>query len=752
MLVVFCGALMVAFLIPQAVSQFAPNPATQVRATTYGDQPITQEDIVRISADLQTLRRLRIEPPEFASFGMTLLPATGSERDDALSWIMIQRAAEHNNLGASQQEAFNLVASVLGLQDFDSLDERAKDFGASAGYLIELGRQYLVAEQYRQLVSGIEYNLPEGEDELGSPGLRRVIAMNEAIQAIQQALQQFGPMAQQNPQMMQQLIPMATQNVLVDQGYLDKIQGHERFSATELRYALQQQFSEIDLTVVVLDAEDRLDTTVIDDAYIKGIFERFADDQPGTGEPYGLGYREPNKVQLEALRIPIDKVREVVAKTITPEDVRKFYNENRSQFTDDTPPAEGEEATPGPAKLTMELRDEIRLTLTQMRAEQKVVEIAQRTRQRLNEDARGLPDDGVFKALPDDFVPTPLTVIAAEIEAEHGVMPEIIQVDEFVSAEDIVKATQFTQAWLTQMPTSTVQMPDASGFGFLVDRQVPETVLGGKAGLFASFVPDLSDAQRGQLARLADYISIAQPFLTDEQREQTSLALQVGLPGIYVSDMTRSTYVFRITKAQPARPATDMTPIAEQVREDALKVKAYEDLAEEKEALVKRAVAQTIESLMADADAKKTLTGLTRQSVNQRFGASIEGVSSSQPILQQAFQITDDLIASGGFEQADESAKHFAVELAGDYKLALVRIDTFRPMTRFAFEEQAKRPASLMLATSLGANAPLDPPLSFEALKRYTGFKWAEGFGDEEEDEEGAEAEGEEAVTEEEAE
>ena len=54
--------------------------------------------------------------------------------------------------------------------------------------------------------------------------------------------------------------------------------------------------SDIDLTVVVLDAEDRLDTTVIDDAYIQGVFERFADDQPGTGEPYGLGYREPNKV------------------------------------------------------------------------------------------------------------------------------------------------------------------------------------------------------------------------------------------------------------------------------------------------------------------------------------------------------------------------------------------------------------------------------------------------------------------------
>lgn len=736
MLVIFCGALMVAFLVPQAVSQFAPNPATRVRATTYGDQPIIQEDIVRVSADVQLLRRLRIEPPQFANFGLTLLPQTGAEREDALSWILIQRAAEHNGLGASRQEAFDLITSVLGLQDFDSLDERAKDFGANGDYLIEMARQYLVAEQYRQLVSGIEYSVDEGENAVGSPGLRRVIAMNDAMAAIQQSLQQFGSLAQSNPQMMQQFEMMAIQNVLVDQGYLDKIQGHERFSATELRYALQQQFSEIDLTVVVLDAEDRLASTTVDDAYIKAHFERFADDEPGTGQPYGLGYREPDKVKLEALRIPIDAVRDSVYKEIKPEDVRKFYNENRSSFFEDVP--EGEDATsPKPKKLTADLRDKIRITLAQVGAEKKVIDIAQKARQRLNEDARGLPDDGAFKKLPEDFVPTPLTDIAAEIEAEHGVMPEIIVVDDFVSSEDIVKASQFTQAWLNKMPTSTVQMPDGSGFGFLTDRQIPETVLGGRAGLFATFVPDLSN--RNQLARLADYVAIAKSFMTPEQRENTRLALQAGLPGMYLSDMTRSTYVFRITEVQPARPATDMTPIAEQLRKDAIKVKAYTDLIAEEDALLKRAAEQSIERLMPNADAKNTLTGLTRGRINQP--SSIEGVTTTQAILERAFQITDDLIASGGFDQAEVSDLHFAVELPGDYKLALVRIDTFRPMTRDAFEAQATKPASMMLATNLGVDPsePLQPPLSFEALKRYTGFKWAEGEEptDDEEDEEG---------------
>lgn len=733
MLVVFCGALMVAFLIPQAVSQFAPNPAKAVLGTTYDGQEITRADVQRVSQDVQMLRRLRVE----ALPALSIIPQTGSERDDALSWILIQRAAERNGLGASEQESFNLIATVLGLQDFDSLDSRAKEIGANANYLIELGRQYLVAEQYRQLVSGIEYSLPEGEGETTSPGIRRVAAMQQANQLIQQLTQ--NPQVIMQMAMQQGVAPeQLLSQILVERGFFTDIQGHERFSATELRYALQQQFAELDLTVVVLGADDRLDTTEVDEAYIQGIFERFADDDPGTGEPYGLGYREPHKVQLEALRIPIEAAREAVAKTITPEDVRKFYDDNRVSFYEDAPAAEeGEEpALPKLAKLTADLRDQIRLTLTQMGAENLVIEIAQKSRQRLNEDARGLPDDGPFKLLPDDFQPTPLTTLAAEIQAEHGITTELIVVDDFVSSQEIVDATQFTEAWLTKMPASTVKMPDQSGFGFLVDREVPETVLGGRAGLFATFAPDISNPQQRQVVGLSRYIQEAQPFLTQEQREQTNLALQHGLPGLFLSDMTRSTYVFRITKAQPSRPATNIEPIAQQVREDAIKVKAYEDLIAEQEALLKSAAEQTIESLMPNADAKNTLTGLTRGSINQRFAAMIDGVDSTRPILERAFAITDDLLATGGFDQASEADRLFAVELPGDYKLAMVRIDTFRPMTRDRFEAEAVKPSSQMMVTSLGMTQLPEPPMSFEALQRYTGFKWGEGFGADEEDEE----------------
>lgn len=727
MLVVFCGALMVAFLIPQAVSQFAPNPTTEVLATTYDGQPIMRGDVQRVSADVQTLRRLRIE----ALPALSVIPQTGSERDDAISWILIQRAAERSGLGASQQEAFNLIATVLGLEDFDSLETRAKEIGANASYLLELGRQYLVAEQYRQLVAGIEYNLPEGEDEMTSPGLRRVAAILEASQFIQQFTQ--------NPQMLMQFAraqgmspDQLLSQLLIDRGLFDEIQGHERFSSAELRYALQQRFAEIDLTVVALSADDELDTTVVDDAYIQGVFDRFADDAPGTGQPYRLGYREPDMVQLEALRIPIEAAREAVAKTITPEAVRTFYDENKDFLTNDTP--EGEEPTAGPAKLTFELRDEIRKTLTQVGAEKLVVEVAQKARQRLNEDARGLPDEGAYKVLPADFKPMPLTQLASEIEAEHGLPAEIILVDEFVSREAIIQSMQFTQSWLREMPTSTIQMPVEGGLAFLTDREIPETVLGGRAGLFATIAPSVQMPNTNPL--LANYLVYAKPFI-GEGEDGSANPLQVGLPGAYLQDMTGSTYIFRITQAQPSRPATTMAPIAEQVKEDATRIKAYEELVAQQQAMLKRAGEQGIERLMPNAEAKNTFTGLTRGGASAGL---IQGIASTRPILERAFAITDDLIASGGFDQAKEADKLFAVELPGDYKLAVVRIDTFRPMTRARYEEEAAKPASQMLVTSLGMTELPEPALSFESLQRYTGFKWDEDF-EPEEGEAGAEEE-----------
>lgn len=734
MLVVFCGGLMVAFLIPQAASQFAPQPGKQTMATTYGERKITRTDLEAVSRDLSIMRNLRMDPLPIP--GMTLLPDTGSELDDAMVWTMIQHAAEHNQLSASRNEAFNLVASLLNVEDMEGLEKAARDLQVNGEYLIGIGKQYLKAEQYRQLVTGVEYTRPTGEeDPTGSPGIRRVVAVNKAFESVLQMAQtysQFMPPAQAEQ--------MALQQVFESTDLLDQIAGHARVSDSQLRYALQRENTELDLTVVVLDAEDRLESVTVDDAYVQKIFERFADDAAGTGEPYGVGYRVPNRVRLEALRVPIDAARAAVAETITAEDVRKFYDDNRGEYVNRQPEAEGVIVS---QRMTPEQRDEIRQTLIQMGAEKKVEEIALQARLRLNEDARGLKDVGSFKQLPADFSPTPLVVVAEEIKQEHGIDCEVIRVDEWTSGQDIFDSLRFTQSWLGSLPGSTVRMPDPRA-GFLMEQQVPGAVLGGKAGLFATVVPDLS--QQGRFTMFAEYANIARPFI-EEDAPEAAIGLQPGLPGMVLRDLTRSMYVFRITGADPSHPATDLEPIVDKVREDAKKIKAYEDLVSEEEALLAKAEAQTITKLMADADAKQTLTAVVRRMAQQPRAAPIEGLTTSGPILTQAFGLADKLTAQGGLDAASEGDRLYAVPMPEDYKVVVVRLDDIRPMSRSAFVAESEKPTSLMLASTVGRQPEPAASFSMEALMRYTGFEWAEGFGPEDlaDDEDSATSEDDEA-------
>lgn len=728
MLVIFCAGLMVAFTIQPVISLFFPEPGQETMATTYGGETITRADLMQTSQQLQMIRRLGMEP--FAAF--SLVPNSGRELDDALAWTLMQRAAERYNLHAGEQEAFSLVAGLVDAQDMDGLEEKAAEMGVNAATLMELGRQYLVAEQLRQLVSGVEYSKP-GEDEAstGSPGLRRLQATRDALQAIertlQQMMQQFGQQFQQlNPQMRQQLQNMAIQQVLLEQGYLDRITGHARVTANEVRGVLQRDLAEIDISVALLDAEARVDEVAVDDAYVRSIFERFAGDAPGTGEPYGLGYRVPPRVKLEAVRIPIDAAREAVAQDITPEDIRRFYNEYRPSFVQpDTTPEDG---GPVPRRMTPAHRDEARVILTQVRANQKVIELAQQVRQRLNEDARGLEDDGPFKKLPDDFKPTPLVQVASEIEQEHGIAPELITVDRWTSARDINDSARFTRTWVNELPTATLRLPNPEA-GILMPRPVPQAVLGGQTGLFTTIVPEFSDRRNRRGFGLASYINLAKPFVDADSPEATA-SLQPHLPGRVLIDETGSAYVFRITDADPAHPAEDLAPIAEKVREDAKKVKAYEVLVEQKDELLTKAADVALTALTEDLEAIKTFSGLSRQSVTQERGIPLEGVSNTGPILTEAFNTAEALVREGGLDVARAGERVFAVELAGDYKLAVVRLDNYRPMTRQAFIQRAQDPSILQATTRLTTPQDAEHPMSLEALMRYTDFAWAEGFSE----------------------
>ncbi|MEA2710930.1 MAG: hypothetical protein QOF78_3531, partial [Phycisphaerales bacterium] len=83
---------------------------------------------------------------------------------------------------------------------------------------------------------------------------------------------------------------------------------------------------------------------------LKAHFEKYADTVPGDmseSNPFGFGYKYPDRVKLQYLAIPKADVRKVVEASRTPYDweveARKFYRQNQIQFRAD-PTTQGAQA------------------------------------------------------------------------------------------------------------------------------------------------------------------------------------------------------------------------------------------------------------------------------------------------------------------------------------------------------------------------------------------------------------------------
>jgi len=752
MLVVFCIALMVAFLVPQAAQQFSPNRASRTIATTYdGENEITNEDLQNAAANLSTMRSLRFDPLPIP--GLALLPNTGRDVKDAMTWILIQHAAEHNNLGSSRVEQFNFIARLMDVTDEEGLEAVVAEMNTNKETLYYLADQFLKAEQYRQLVTGIEYSYTapplteDSGDQIVSPGLERQLA----FQRVFQDMQQMGQMAfiLTDPNLFQMVADsrgMTTQQLLetflLQSPALASIVGHERVTPGQLRYTLQREFGELDLTVAVLEAEDLLESVSVDDSDIQDLFDRFADDAPGMGEPYGLGYQVPHQVKLQALRIPVDQVRRLAASQITPDQILDFYNAHPFDYP--APAVEGQPlSTQRPDHPSPAQRLDIRQTLIQIRTQELAVEIAQATRNLLVEQVRNVPKQDGYYAVPESFVPMPFEQVAQTINARYStgegddaivIELEQINADDWVSGEAILETMAFNSNVISRLPNSLVNMPNAQS-GFLAPMPVPSIVLEGKAGLFSTYVAGMRSSQ-GQRMRLADYINASEPFLTEQDKAQAPV-LQVGLPGEVLTDFSGSAYIFRITDTFKAHAATDIEPLREQLTEDAQRVAAYNQVLERAEHLraldgeeLEDAYAALIEEINANEE------GASEVNTRSRISRALIGQFLSQPgmidnlnlrVFDRAFSTADDLIFSGRFDEATPQERLFVIELPGEYRVAVVSITGHTPISSEMFQALTSQHAPYVMASMQAEPTAYENPMSVEALMRYTGFTWDDG-------------------------
>lgn len=383
--------LMIAFLIPQAVTMFAPNPSNESIGTMHG------EKVIRGQA-------------QFAAQELSLLNSmpfgNGMITDDEIAWLMIQADAKNMGLYASDREV-DLALQAVGY-DNELILELATNRRTTVATIKSVVRRWLIAEQYRQTVMGTAYRDPAG----GSPSLA-VNRLESIFQSLQQ-MQQFGDLP---PQFRNQFIQYA----------IAEANGTRRLSAPMLAHFIQDNYANVTGRVALI----RPDLDAVgepDEARLTEVFEQYKNNLPGTGEPFPFGYMIPDRVKLSYLQVPMRDVRDQV--DVDYLDVLDAYKANPQRFADDDGNAPATPTAEAVATLTEELTDR--------QAEMLGAKIMATVQSLLAENQRGQTQVDGYLELGDDFTPLAWDQIVQAVEAEHGVTLQVMgDADEWMAVTDL---------------------------------------------------------------------------------------------------------------------------------------------------------------------------------------------------------------------------------------------------------------------------------------------------------------------------
>jgi len=647
-LVVGTSFLMVAFLLPLGQTGGQRQVVSTI-GRVYG-QEITTEDRQRAQLQRDILGALS---------GVFIL-AEGSDED--LRWLLMSLEAERMGLSASAFEVNGLLAT-LGLvdaatNDDSELQRRAARLNVSTDAVRDAVRQWIILQRYQSLVLG------------------RTPAEGDMVSNAVDRFEQFRRLLMQA-----QFDPSAL-------NMLDRPFGLPRLSDELIEHYVYEMGSQVDVAFVPIGYELKFgEAGPPDEATVEDLFQRYRDDFPGQSEPYGFGYRLPDRVRVEYLAFPAEDIRASI--DYGEVDLLAYYRENRGRYLRpvDDPDMPREQAP----------YDEVRARVENDYLTDQVAErgeaMARAARAILLDQVRREFDvEGGLYQIPEDWQPMPLQDVALQIQEEFGLLPEVQRYDDRWLAEEDLE-----------------ELPGVR------DALVPEARL------------PFSEYVMGVRELLPEDVSI------DDPRVGRRLQVHVPLPPMI--DFSRSYYVARVIDVSPEHSPDSIDDVPNnQVRRDALRLASYQLLLDEIdqwEAALQSAgsleeIASRAESSVIDAQPfpRRLLPTLEEPPV-------VQGVGQSEAFVDGVFEFAERLEFEIGFDNPMlDRQRRTIVPVEDELSLYAVEVQGFTATPVAAYREIATSPE---LALIIGRHGPIDPddnPLLLDAIIERTGFTY-----DDEEDE-----------------
>lgn len=661
-LVIGVVVLMVAFLIQPVLSIFMPDPAQDVIGTLESEE-LTLGQRRGAANQLDLLA---------SAFPLLRLP----ESVDAMQWMLAMRDAEAMGLSASIAEVDLLVLMInRWIEAFNAmntsnrpvpqlqLERIAKRLRVSVESLRGVLRDRIVYEDYKSLVAGLQHV--------------------SLIQQLDHQVQMYELTRQGMTQLAYRL------------SY--KANPMPRISVPRREHFLHDLYSRVRVTAALVDAQaylHRVEQPAQQE--VEDLFDRYKNDLPGQSEPNGIGYRFADRVKLEYLSVPFNRLRQTVQ--IEEADALSYYDRHPHEFKIALPSTQPGDAPPDSTGAITQPYEVVRGQIVDQLKDEQATALGDRimksAQAMLLEDARSLDESEGYRVVTPDWQPISLQAVADRLKKQFGV-----QVD--VSPHD--------QEWLTR--EGLAQLPGIRE-AFLVGTRT------------YSFV---------------SYATSARELLDpDTPHPLASLRLQAMLPSSPLISASRGRYLFRLTAAQRSHPPDSLEEVRPQVVEDARRLAAYELAKQDIEMWHQRARTETLEGLASQADLTlinppafaKHEPAFSEGQTGRLQPPNIEAIGRDQSFVDAVFDLSQRTREAGGVQQVPPDQRLVVLPIDRRFSLALARLDETLPMTRKDAEMMSLlQPVDTMISLLFNADLAVDP-LSFDAIADRVGYKPAHSDAD----------------------
>lgn len=433
--------------------------------------------------------------------------------------------------------------------------------------------------------------------------------------------------------------------------------------------------------IAVLDGKSALPgeaPIVPTDEQIKAQFDKYKDAAPGTGEK-GFGYRIPDRLKLEWMRIPMAAVRESLAADprLGSLELRKAYLKDPAAFLAPT--------VAGAYPEFDSAEEQIRAVVLDRLTRERLLEIGRFVEDQAGLGLRGLERRGGYVTFTD------------EARAQQPTFDSIAK----------AVSTQFN-----------IPVPEVTAAG---DAWMEPQAVASIPGLGTSSTTRFGSQPR----RPIELLRVLREF-----GGSPSLIVQEGvisppLFGPAVQDAPSDLFFFRVVDAEGNHAPASVDEVIEQVRTDLMRIVRFEELMKLEPQIEAEALQKGIALVARQYGGNPTFV----PRVNEFSAPMIPGLGPSPAAARAIIEKAMTLPKTTPIADVPDADRIFAVAVPDRLALLLVRISNIMPMTAEDFEMYASAGMINRLIEPKVPAPKIAELFGYDSMSRRYDFKLVRGDG-----------------------